>query len=87
MRWIGARSYSFYLVHQPVLVAIAFSWAAVGISAGVRLAVILPSAFAVSLASAAVSYRYFERPFLRMRKRTVRLPEPPGLGGALAEGG
>ncbi len=67
MNWIGTRSYSLYLVHQPVIVAIVFNSALAGWWEGARFALFLPIALGISLLFAAITYRYVERPCLRFR--------------------
>ena len=64
MRYVGDRSYAFYLWHWPVLV-IAAQYAGHDLSVGVNL-LLLAGAFALSV----VSYRFFENPIRRARWRT-----------------
>jgi peptidoglycan/LPS O-acetylase OafA/YrhL len=66
MDWLGARSYSIYLVHYAIgleLVSLAreagSAWAAFGITLGLDLV--------LSLIAAALVFRFVERPFLRLR--------------------
>jgi peptidoglycan/LPS O-acetylase OafA/YrhL len=74
MRWIGERSYSLYLVHQVIAVAAAVSLATAIASPWERLPLVLAVVLSFSLAAAAFSYRYFERPFLRRRDRDRETP-------------
>ena len=69
-RWIGARSYSLYLVHVIVIAIVVAAWPAVT-NPGMRLVLLLPVMIAVSLAVATLSYRWFELPFLRLRWSTA----------------
>jgi peptidoglycan/LPS O-acetylase OafA/YrhL len=63
MRYVGDRSYAFYLWHWPVLV-IAAGYAGHALSTPVRLA-LLAGAFCLSV----LSYAYFENPIRHMRWR------------------
>ena len=77
MRWVGERSYSLYLVHQPIVVSLAFG-VGVSLSASAALALTLASALLLSLLAASVLYRYVEAPFLHAhfsRRRWRALPE------------
>jgi peptidoglycan/LPS O-acetylase OafA/YrhL len=69
IHWIGERSYSLYLVHQPVIVAIVFNWAMPSHAPAAQFALLLPIALGISLLFAAMTYRYVERPCLRLRSR------------------
>ena len=61
LRYVGDRSYAFYLWHWPVLV-IAFQYAGHDLSLGVKLA-LLAGAFGLSI----VSYALVENPLRRLR--------------------
>jgi peptidoglycan/LPS O-acetylase OafA/YrhL len=60
-RYVGDRSYAFYLWHWPVLI-IAVQYAGHELSVAVKL-LLLAGAFVLSIAS----YRFFENPLRRMR--------------------
>jgi peptidoglycan/LPS O-acetylase OafA/YrhL len=64
MRWIGMRSYSLYLVHRVTALGVVVAASDLTLTAGARLALLLPVILAVSLCVAALSYRWFEKPFL-----------------------
>ncbi len=82
LRWLGQRSYGFYVFHliwlQPLglVAAHLLRWAGmnapdrsypmVGLQAGL--------AFVVTLAVSAASYRWFEQPFLRLKERLTHRP-------------
>lgn len=61
LQWVGRRSYGIYLYHFPIVVALK--------NAEVPWPVILPIVVPTSLAIAAFSWRYLERPFLLSRAR------------------
>ena len=66
MDWLGARSYSIYLVHYAIgieLVSLARDAGSAWGAFGITLALDLP----LSLIAAALVYRFIERPFLRLR--------------------
>ena len=67
-QWLGARSYSFYLWHWPILIIAAESQSATSLSFPVNLGLL-----AVALAASVVSYAWIENPlrrstFLRSRR-------------------
>jgi peptidoglycan/LPS O-acetylase OafA/YrhL len=72
MHWLGVRSYSIYLLHIPVLVALADlytngrgAWPAMALTAAV--------AVPITIGLATASYRFVEEPFLGLRtKRLIR---------------
>jgi peptidoglycan/LPS O-acetylase OafA/YrhL len=70
MLWMGARSYSFYLVHIWILLEIDH---ALGRGEGIatRVAIMLAVGLPVTTAIAALSYRFVERPFLERKRRAV----------------
>lgn len=67
-RWLGSRSYSLYLVHEPIVVTLAF---AVGVRTPiiVFLAIALPA----SLVSAELFWRLVESPSIRASHRAEEL--------------
>jgi peptidoglycan/LPS O-acetylase OafA/YrhL len=67
--WMGARSYSFYLVHIWVLLEIGHILGE-GHGVATTLTVMLVVGLPVSMAAAALSYRYVERPFLERKRPT-----------------
>jgi peptidoglycan/LPS O-acetylase OafA/YrhL len=71
--WLGERSYGFYLCHYPVIVLLARSSPA---SRGTFV-----TGLALSLAICALSYRYIEQPFLRIKNERYT---PPKLSSAAA---
>ena len=73
LRWLGKRSYSFYLVHLAVLWWLARELAARGLGYKEVLVTLVPLGIALSAALAVVLYRFVERPFL---DRKVRRPSP-----------
>ncbi len=74
LHWLGERSYSFYLLHYLVLLLVAPLAVATGhLTTG--WAVMVGLGLPLTLALAAVSFRWLERPFLKRRPR----PEPAGL--------
>ena len=76
--WMGERSYSFYLVHVWVILEIG-NLLGEDHSVATNVAVMGAIGLVVSLAIAALSYRFVERPFLeRKRSTTARsgVPEP-----------
>jgi peptidoglycan/LPS O-acetylase OafA/YrhL len=67
VRWLGERSYSFYLFHLAILYELAprlvvggYKW---------TLLVLFPVALVATALAAEVSYRLVERPFLRRKAR------------------
>ena len=74
MRYVGDRSYAFYLWHWPVLI-IAAQYVGHELSLGVNL-LLLSGAFALSM----LSYRFFEDPIRRGRR--LRLIVSPATAAA-----
>jgi peptidoglycan/LPS O-acetylase OafA/YrhL len=62
LTWIGQRSYGVYLYHPLCLAVVATRLGMVGPAT-------LVTTTALSVAAAAVSYRYLETPFLRLKDR------------------
>ena len=77
-RFLGARSYSLYLVHLPVVTALT---AAIGVD---RYWLLLPVCLVASLAAAEVFYRLVERPahLLSRRVRNALRRRPVALADA-----
>jgi peptidoglycan/LPS O-acetylase OafA/YrhL len=69
--WLGARSYGFYMLHTFLMVlAMALLEAAhVPRGGAAGHAVFYAVAFAIAAGGAALSYRYFEAPLLRLKDR------------------
>jgi peptidoglycan/LPS O-acetylase OafA/YrhL len=66
MRWTGKRSYSLYLVHEPLVVALAF--AVGGRLGGMRFALL---ATALTLAAAGIFFRFVEAPAHGLARRVA----------------
>ncbi|HEY5224357.1 MAG TPA: acyltransferase family protein [Microbacteriaceae bacterium] len=64
LRAIGARSYGLYLWHWPILVLVAASWP-LGADTPERTLLIGAVALAITVAAAALSYRFIEQPVSR----------------------
>ncbi|HWC26962.1 MAG TPA: acyltransferase, partial [Solirubrobacteraceae bacterium] len=77
MLWLGARSYSFYLVHIWVLLELDHILGE-GHGIATRLAVLGAIGFPLTVLSGSLSYRFIERPFLERKQRTTQHapPEP-----------
>ena len=77
MLWLGARSYSFYLVHIWVLLELDHILGR-GDSIETRVAVMGLIGFPLTVLSGSLSYRFVERPFLERKQRTTQHapPEP-----------
>jgi peptidoglycan/LPS O-acetylase OafA/YrhL len=67
--WFGRRSYGIYLIHTAVL------YAAINAMPGVPKQVHNLVALPLSVALAALSYRYVETPFLRRKRSFSRAPQ------------
>ncbi len=70
MLWMGARSYSFYLAHFAILLAIDHALGT-GESIAARAAILTAVGLPLTTAIAALSYRWVERPFLERKRRHV----------------
>jgi peptidoglycan/LPS O-acetylase OafA/YrhL len=83
--WVGVISYGLYLWHVPIWVGMNFGWPVevqdLGVLGAAGIAMLL------TFFAAAVSYRYFERPFLRMKGRLGHAQAVALPAGALAEPG
>jgi peptidoglycan/LPS O-acetylase OafA/YrhL len=77
MLWLGARSYSFYLVHIWVLLELDHILGE-GDSIQTRVLVMGLIGFPLTVLSGSLSYRFVERPFLERKQRTTQhaAPEP-----------
>ncbi len=64
VHWLGVRSYSLYLVHEPIVVALALDFRLT--NAPIWFAIV---AIALSIAVAAAFYRLVERPAVRLAHR------------------
>ena len=73
LHWIGARSYSLFLIHLPVLNALRPRVLDVA-SGSTAFVLLLAGGLALSLVLAHVSYELVEKPFLR-RRRAWRRPQ------------
>jgi len=76
-RWLGEISYSFYILHMPIIYAVA------GFIAGTQpldsrwrfAAMLLVIAFSITLLLSAICHRYVEKPFIAFaKKRFTGLP-------------
>lgn len=70
MLWMGARSYSFYLVHIWILFELD-EILAQDMRLGTRVIVMAAIALPLTTLVAALSYRYVERPFLERKRRVT----------------
>jgi peptidoglycan/LPS O-acetylase OafA/YrhL len=64
IQWLGERSYGIYLFHLGAMLWIDDR---IDVSHGARRAILIAGAFALATALAALSYRFVEQPFLRLR--------------------
>ena len=71
MLWLGARSYSFYLVHIWVLLELDHLLGS-DESLATRLAIMAGIGFPLTVLSGALTYRYIELPFLQRKIRTTQ---------------
>jgi peptidoglycan/LPS O-acetylase OafA/YrhL len=71
LRWLGTRSYAFYLIHFAVLISLAELMHGIG---GYRLSlvVIVAAAFTITALLSELSYRLVELPCQRMARRIGR---------------
>jgi peptidoglycan/LPS O-acetylase OafA/YrhL len=70
MRWLGERSYGLYLWHQAVIIQLVGTGVNLQHSTG-RTSVLFVETLALSLFLASLTYRFVERPFLRLRAERV----------------
>jgi len=68
MQWLGVISFSLYLIHEPIVLALRF----LGIQTGMPAVVTIAIACALSLVLAQFFSRYVELPFHRLSKRVGR---------------
>jgi peptidoglycan/LPS O-acetylase OafA/YrhL len=71
LRWLGTRSYSFYLIHFAVVIALADLMHGIG-GYKLELVAIVPAAFAITGLLAELSYRLVELPGQRLARRIGR---------------
>jgi peptidoglycan/LPS O-acetylase OafA/YrhL len=93
MRWLGEISYSIYLVHWPVLVALALAVAAMHgtpvtkTPSKLEALALLPLAYALTLGLAALTYRWIEVPARHWLKRRFKTElAPPAAAPVTATG-
>ncbi len=84
MLWLGARSYSIYLIHIWVLLELDHLLGA-GHGIATRLAVMGAVGFSLTVVAGALSYRYVELPFLQRKLRTTQHGPPAGPAGVVLE--
>jgi peptidoglycan/LPS O-acetylase OafA/YrhL len=70
--YLGRISYGLYVFHR-----IALDFTDIGFSSRWRWAANLTVPFAITLLVAAVSYRFLESPFLRLKRRFTFVPSTP----------
>ena len=66
LRWVGKRSYSIYLYHIPIFLLFENFRQPHNLT---NLVIITLLRFAISIAMAALSYKYIEQPILKLKKR------------------
>jgi peptidoglycan/LPS O-acetylase OafA/YrhL len=71
LRWLGTRSYAFYLIHFAVLISLAEVLHGIG-GYKVELVVIVAAAFALTALLSEISYRLVELPCQRLARRIGR---------------
>jgi peptidoglycan/LPS O-acetylase OafA/YrhL len=79
MLWVGRRSYAIYLFHLAIYQAVVITLPAATVKVHTMIAV------PITLALAALSFRYVEQPFLRRKTRFARVPGEVETDRALAE--
>lgn len=79
MAYLGERSYGFYAIHFPILLAWAYALIAMGFTSNrVLFAGLLLITLPVTIGIAALSYRYFELPINQWAKRRFSGKRPAG---------
>jgi peptidoglycan/LPS O-acetylase OafA/YrhL len=73
--WIGVLSYGMYLLNSLCTHAVLFTLSQVGVT---HPLFVFPCALALTFAVAFLSYRYFETPFLNLKKRFAHVSPEPG---------
>ncbi|MBL6854594.1 MAG: acyltransferase [Alphaproteobacteria bacterium] len=81
LRWLGKVSYSIYLVHIPILYAVFYFALPLlpNIGRGGYLALTLASTIGATIAAAAVTYRFIEKPGMALGKRLTGRAQRPRL--------
>ena len=75
-RWLGTRSYSFYLVHYALVFELSVLIARAGHGYKVTLALLFPATLIASGVLAELLYRTVERPFVSFKSRPRRVAAP-----------
>ena len=78
MQWLGGRSYSIFLLHGLVVVGIGFVVPG-GLGPWQAFAVLTAATLAVAIPLAALSYRFVELPFLRLKTRAGTTTRPSSI--------
>jgi peptidoglycan/LPS O-acetylase OafA/YrhL len=73
MRYLGKISYGFYVFHIAALVIAGKAVGLVGAPAWIAF----PAGLALTIASAALSYAVYEKPFLRLKERFEQVKARP----------
>lgn len=79
LRYTGQISYGLYVLHLPILAValhLVYQMESAGFSASEALLVLTPIYLLVVYSAAALSYRYLESPFLRLKPGYVPPPPP-----------
>jgi peptidoglycan/LPS O-acetylase OafA/YrhL len=74
--WIGVLSYGMYLLNSLSVYTVRMALGKLGL---IHPLIVFPCGVGVTVAAAFLSYRYFETPFLELKKRFARVrPDPAG---------
>jgi len=74
--WIGVLSYGMYLLNSLSVYTVRMALGKLGL---IHPLIVFPCGVSVTVAAAFLSYRYFETPFLELKKRFARVrPDPAG---------